>query len=78
MPPWAVRIGLICFHVFQYLVTWSAGLPVASVIAALLIGAQVLPREHFLKTFRVNPMRVSQLGSLVWIAVAYAEMRIGG
>jgi len=75
MPQWAIRVALVCFHVVQYLVTWSAGLTIASVIAALLIGAQVLPREHFLKTFRVNPMRVSQFGSLVWIAVAYLEMK---
>jgi hypothetical protein len=51
MPQWAIRVALVCFHVVQYLVTWSAGLTIASVIAALLIGAQVLPREHFLKTF---------------------------
>jgi hypothetical protein len=74
MPKWAVRVALICFHVVQYLVTWSAGLAISSVIAALLIGAQVLPRDHFVKTFRVRPMLVSQLGSLVWIFVAFVEM----
>lgn len=77
MPKWGVRAALICFHVFQYLVTSSAGLVLSSIVAALLIGAQVLPREHFIKTFKVRPLAVSQFGSLVWLLVAFLEMSAG-
>lgn len=77
MPKWGVRVALIVFHVFQYLVTWSAGLALSSIVAALLIGAQVLPRDHFIKTFKVRPMLVSQFGSLVWMLVAFLEMNAG-
>lgn len=75
---WPLRVALILFHVFQYLVTASAGLSLASIIAALMVGAQILPREHFLKTFKVQPLRVSQYGSLVWMAVAFLEMSLRG
>jgi len=77
MPKWGIRVALICFHIFQYLVTWSAGLVLSSIIAALLIGAQVLPRDHFIKTFKVRPMQVSQFGSLVWMLTAFLEMSAG-
>lgn len=78
MPAWIPRVAFVLLHVVQYLVTWGAGLAVSSVVAAVMIGAQVLPRDHFQKTFRVNPNRVSQFGSLVWMAVAYLEMTIRG
>ncbi len=78
MPKWTLKVAFIVFHIFQYLVTWNAGLVISSVVAALLIGAQVLPRAHFEKTFRANPMRVSQFGSLAWMAVAFLEMTIRG
>ncbi len=76
MSPTVIRIALIVFHVIQYLVTASAGFSVASIIAALLVGAQLLPRDHFVNTFKVQPMRVSQYGSLLWMVVAYAEMQL--
>lgn len=78
MAPWLVRIGLIILHVVQYLVVSLAGWNMAGVVAALMLGAQVLPAAHFEKTFRVKPIRVSQFGSLVWLAVAFLEMQLAG
>jgi hypothetical protein len=78
LPPWLVRTGFIVLHVVQYLVVSLAGWNAAGIVAALLLGAQLLPVAHFEKTFRVDPVRVSQFGSLVWLAVAFIEMRIAG
>lgn len=78
LPPWLVRTGFIVLHVVQYLVVSLAGWNMAGIVAALLLGAQLLPVAHFEKTFRVNPMRVSQFGSLVWLAAAFIEMRMAG
>ena len=76
MPPLAIKIALIVFHVIQYLVTANAGFQLASIVAALMVGAQLLPRDHFVRTFKVQPIRVSQFGSLLWFLVAFAEMRM--
>jgi hypothetical protein len=78
MPPLAIKIALIVFHVIQYLVTASAGFSLASIIAAVMVGAQLLPKEHFTRTFKLAPIRVSQFGSLLWFLVAFAEMRMAG
>lgn len=78
MKPTLIKFGMVLFHVVQYLVTASAGFSFASIIAALLVGAQLLPRDHFERTFKTTPMRVSQFGSLLWMAVAFAEMQLAG
>lgn len=77
LPKWGVRLGLIGLHVVQYLITASADLTLSSIIAALLVGVQLLPREHFVRVFRARPNLVSQLGSLVWILTAFLEMSAG-
>jgi len=77
LPKWSLRVGLIGLHVVQYLITASADLTLSSIVAALLLGVQLLPREHFIKTFRARPNLVSQLGSLVWILTAFLEMSAG-
>ena len=55
-----------------------AGWNVSAIVAALLLGAQLLPVAHFEKNFKVSPKLVSQIGSLVWLAVAFVEMRLAG
>lgn len=78
LPPWLVRTGFILLHLVQYVVVAQAGWNVAAIVAALLLGAQLLPVAHFEKTFRTRPVLVSQLGSLVWLAVAFIEMKLAG
>ena len=78
MSPLVIKIALIIFHVIQYLVTATAGFSLASIIAALMVGAQLLPKDHFVRTFKIPPIRVSQFGSLLWFAVAFFEMRMAG
>mgnify|MGYP005750783017 FL=1 len=78
MSPVLVRIGFIVLHVVQYVVVALAGWNVAAIIAALLLGAQLLPPAHFEKTFKASPKLVSQIGSLVWLAVGFAEMKLAG
>jgi hypothetical protein len=77
MPKWLPRAGFILLHVVQYLVSSSAGLVLSSIVAALMIGAQVLPREHFSKVFRTRQNLVSQLGSVLWLFVSFLEMSAG-
>jgi hypothetical protein len=80
MSKWLPRIGFIALHVFQYLVSagTAGGLTIASIVAALMLGAQLLPREHFKRTFRANPTRVSQFGSIAWLLISMIEMGAQG
>lgn len=78
LPSWLVRIGFIVLHLVQYFVVALAGWNVAAIVAALLLGAQLLPPAHFQRTFKASPKLVSQLGSLVWVAVAFVEMKLAG
>lgn len=80
MPKWLPRIGFIALHLFQYLVSASTGtgLTLSSIVAALMIGAQVLPRDHFKRTFHADPTRVSQFGSIAWLLISLIEMSAAG
>ncbi|PTD97682.1 hypothetical protein C8261_03125 [Pseudothauera lacus] len=78
MSPTLVRIAFIVLHLVQYVVVALAGWNVSAIVAALLLGAQLLPVAHFEKNFKVSPKLVSQIGSLVWLAVAFVEMRLAG
>lgn len=78
MPKWLPRVAFVALHVVQYLVSSSADLILSSIIAALMVGAQLMPREHFSKVFRTRPNLVSQLGSIAWLFVSFVEMSARG
>lgn len=78
MPKWLPRVAFVALHVVQYLVSSSADLILSSIIAALMVGAQLMPREHFAKVFRTRPNLVSQLGSIAWLFVSFVEMSARG
>jgi hypothetical protein len=76
MLQWVVRIALVFFHAFQYVVSASSGSVISQGLAAVLAGTHILPPEFVKERFRVRPLMVSLVGSFIWFMVLVLEFAI--
>lgn len=71
-----LRIFALLFHLFQAVISLTAGLYVSAVIGALLFGVYIYDLQTIRRIFHTNPFIISSIGSIAWICVAIVELSL--
>lgn len=68
-----LRVLLVLFHCFQFIVSSTGGLYYSLVLAVLLIGVQLYSPAAFVQTFKFSPNGVAVAGTVLWMIIAVME-----
>lgn len=68
-----LRVLALIFHLFQTVISITAGLYVSAVVGAFLFGVYMYDFKTIQRLFHANPLVISGVGSIAWFAAAVVE-----
>jgi len=71
-----IRVFALLFHLLQVVISLTAGVYVSMLVAAVVTGAFFNDFATIRRIFRMSPLLLSIVGTIVWLVVVLIEFSL--